>query len=104
MNLDYDKVMSFLANSTLKELSQWSKNLDFLKKKMADAYVRDWGNLEPDTQEALEAATADGSLYDRAEEKIYYLLKHQPETWKAIKLAVKQLDPDSGIAAFLDGY
>ena len=104
MNLDYDKVMTFLAETPTKKLVQLANNPLLLEKVLSKAYSRDWGSLEPDTLEAQEAATADGMRDALAEERIYHLLIHQPKTWETFKAVLKKLEPDSAIAEFLDRY
>lgn len=103
MNLDYDKVMSFLAGTTPDELMRLANNPALLEKSLSQTFSED-RSLEPDTPEAQDAATADGNRDDRAEETIYQLLQHHPKTWETFKAAANKLAPDSAVADFLDRY
>lgn len=104
MKLDYDKVMSFLAGTPVRELVALAANPALLEEEMLAACSRDWGSLEPDSQEALEAAEADAETYDRAEETIYRLVDKHPEVWEAVKAVVRKHDQQDGTAEFLDRY
>ena len=43
-------------------------------------------------------------MEDRAEQKIYLLLETHPQTWEAIKAAIKRVAVDDGSWAFFQRY
>ena len=102
---DYETVMTFLAETpvqTLVHLAQSPARLDSYL--LTNYKPKETEQIAPDSQEANNAATASGETDDRAEEKIYLLLKTQPKTWQAIKEAVHRVSVGDGIAEFLDRY
>jgi len=103
MKTDYDRVMSFLGNSDYAAIVRIAANPVELEAILSRSYSEP-EDLEPDTPEAWEAATAEGERDDRAEEMIYRLLRESPQTWEAFKQTVNKLSPQDGTEAFLGRF
>jgi hypothetical protein len=102
--LDYDQLMCFFANEKVSKIVELAQDRLRLAEALRNYDQPNWGSLEPDTIEAQEAATSDGEMYDRAEERIYRLLDTNPETFTTIVSVLSWEWPESGLARHLDDY
>jgi hypothetical protein len=92
--LTLEHVESFLAEHTIKQLSDLAGNQDIqLERYILERYAlpRDERMLMPDTQEANEAATVDALRSQRAEERVTELMEREPQAWAALKRVIPSI-------------
>ena len=98
---DYEKIMSFLGNTTRAQIVRLAATPAELEAILC-RNTSEPEQLTPDTPEAWAAGMADGQMYDRAEEMITLLREENPETWTAFKEIVNRLAPEE--ATHLEKY
>ena len=83
--IDWDSLHRFLAGMPLQSLLNLAMRKGTLEAEMRKTAQIQARQLQPDSQEAWEAAVADGEMEDRAEMTAGWLRSQHPQAWERIK-------------------